>query len=122
MDHEGRQGHCVLKDAENPQAKQPDASTLSPDSYERWRSSPLGSITEQIEQEAVLAAADELEGLSVLDVGCGDGYYNQQRLHSALGYQTPEEFEAQTHGKSEAELNSATLRFFTPAPQIVAKR
>ena len=51
-----------------------------------------------------------------------DGYYNQQRLHSALGYQTPEEFEAQTHGKSEAELNSATLRFFTPAPQIVAKR
>jgi transposase InsO family protein len=45
-----------------------------------------------------------------------DGYYNQRRLHSALGYQTPEEFEAQTGGKTEAELYSATLRFFTPDP------
>ena len=45
-----------------------------------------------------------------------NGYYNQRRLHSALGYQTPEEFEAQTGGKTEAELYSATLRFFTPDP------
>lgn len=51
-----------------------------------------------------------------------DAYYNQKRLHSALGYQTPEEFEAQTHGKSTAELHSATLRFFTPDRQTVARR
>jgi putative transposase len=43
-------------------------------------------------------------------------YYNQQRLHSALGYQTPEEFEAQARDKTEAELHSATLRFFTADP------
>jgi len=51
-----------------------------------------------------------------------DGYYNQKRLHSALGYRTPEEYEDQTHGKTEAELYSATLRFSTPDPQIVARR
>ncbi len=76
MDHEGRQDPRLLKDAENPQAKQSDASALRPDAYARWRSSPLGCITERIEQEAVLATAGELEGLSVLDIGCGDGAYS----------------------------------------------
>jgi transposase InsO family protein len=46
-------------------------------------------------------------------------YYNQKLLHSALGYRTPEEFEAETCGKSEVDLYSATLRFFTADPQKV---
>jgi len=37
-------------------------------------------------------------------------YYNQKRLHSALGYRSPEEFELQTD-RFEAS-TSATVRFF----------
>jgi putative transposase len=39
-------------------------------------------------------------------------YYNQKRLHSALGYRSPEEFEQQARQEGEAESRSATLAFF----------
>jgi putative transposase len=39
-------------------------------------------------------------------------YYNQKRLHSALGYRSPEEFEQQTKQASEAESISTTVAFF----------
>ena len=37
-------------------------------------------------------------------------YYNRKRLHSALGYRSPEEFEQQAEG--QAESRSATMVFF----------
>ena len=76
MDHEGRQGPRVLKHSLHLQATQRKTAGLNPDPYRRWRSSLLGSVTEDIEQEAILSAEGELNGLSVLDAGCGDGAYS----------------------------------------------
>jgi transposase InsO family protein len=39
-------------------------------------------------------------------------YYNRQRLHSALGYRSPEEFEQQIEVPSSAESRGATMVFF----------
>ena len=40
-------------------------------------------------------------------------YYNRQRLHSALGYRSPEEFEKQSESSSVApDFRSATMNYF----------
>ena len=44
-----------------------------------------------------------------------DQYYNRQRLHSALGYRSPEEFEQRSEGLA-AESRSATMEFFRTIP------
>ena len=41
-------------------------------------------------------------------------YYNQVRLHSALGYRSPEEFEEQAGRENSLTTTSATVRFFSP--------
>jgi putative transposase len=48
-----------------------------------------------------------------------ENYYNRQRLHSALGYRTPEEFERDTTAAAAtgALPAAATMEYFRPAPQ-----
>lgn len=48
---------------------------FDPQSYARWRSTPLGAITEELEVRLVFELAGPLGGRSVLDVGTGDGTY-----------------------------------------------
>jgi ubiquinone/menaquinone biosynthesis C-methylase UbiE len=53
-----------------------DATTaLDPSLYERWRSTPLGALTEAAESRVVFELAGPLSGKRVLDVGTGDGTY-----------------------------------------------
>jgi putative transposase len=44
-------------------------------------------------------------------------YYNQVRLHSALGYRSPEEFEEQAGRENSLTTTGATVRFFLPTEE-----
>jgi ubiquinone/menaquinone biosynthesis C-methylase UbiE len=46
---------------------------FGPDIYASWRHSSLGEITEALEHRLIFDLAGSLDGLAVLDVGCGDG-------------------------------------------------
>lgn len=48
-------------------------SGLLTDAYARWRSRPLGRITDDLQQRLLLEVIGGVEGLDVLDAGCGDG-------------------------------------------------
>ncbi len=50
--------------------------SIDPSEYARWRASPLGAVTEELEQAVVFDLAGPLAGKRVLDVGCGDGAYS----------------------------------------------
>jgi len=71
------------------------------------------SFMRTLKREEIYANAyDNLEHLRAnLEIFL-ESYYNQQRLHSALGYRTPEEFERQAQCQSEtADAKAATITF-----------
>jgi len=69
------------------------------------------SFMKTLKREEIYANKyDDLEHLRANIEEFIDQYYNRQRLHSALGYRSPEEFEQKT--ESLAESRSATMKFF----------
>jgi len=69
------------------------------------------SFMKTLKREEIYANKyDDLEHLRANIEEFIEEYYNRQRLHSALGYRSPEEFEQQAAG--QAESRSATMEFF----------
>ncbi|MBW2133832.1 MAG: class I SAM-dependent methyltransferase [Deltaproteobacteria bacterium] len=44
--------------------------------YERWYTTPLGQLADQVEKQAVFALLPDLTGRRVLDAGCGTGNFS----------------------------------------------
>jgi len=71
------------------------------------------SFMKTLKQEEIYANRYEnLEQLRTNIEEFIEQYYNRLRLHSALGYRSPEEFEQQIEASGSAESRSATMVFF----------
>jgi ubiquinone biosynthesis O-methyltransferase len=57
--------------AREPTCPLPD--DLGPEVYARWRASQIGTTTERLERRLILELVGDVNGRTVLDVGCGDG-------------------------------------------------
>ena len=70
------------------------------------------SFIKTLKREEIYANAYEnLEHLRANIAIFIEQYYNKQRLHSALGYRSPEEFERQAQCQSAADSKGATITF-----------
>jgi len=72
------------------------------------------SFIKTLKREEIYASKYEgLENLRANIEEFIEQYYNRQRLHSALGYRSPEEFERESERRSPAtDSRSATMQFF----------
>jgi 2-polyprenyl-3-methyl-5-hydroxy-6-metoxy-1,4-benzoquinol methylase len=53
-----------------------ECRVIEPDGYAGWRASPVGRVTERLEQDVIFGLSGDLRGRTVLDVACGDGTYS----------------------------------------------
>jgi putative transposase len=71
------------------------------------------SFIKTLKREEIYARRyDNLEHLRANIEEFIEEYYNRQRLHSALGYCPPEEFERQNQSSAQTESRSAAMQFF----------
>jgi len=71
------------------------------------------SFIQTLKREEIYANKyDNLEQLRSNIEEFVEEYYNRQRLHSALGYRSPEEFEQPTDRSNLAQSRSASMEFF----------
>jgi putative transposase len=71
------------------------------------------SFMKTLKQEEIYANKyDDLDHLRGNVEEFIEQYYNRQRLHSALGYRSPEEFERHTEVANSVDSRSATIEFF----------
>ena len=71
------------------------------------------SFMKTLKREEIYANRyDNLEHLRTNIEEFIEQYYNRQRLHSALGYRSPEEFEQQNQRGNSAESPGAIMQFF----------
>src|ERR1700726_5116971 len=71
------------------------------------------SFMKTLKREEIYANKyDDLDHLRINVEEFIEQYYNRLRLHSALGYRSPEEFEQQTEVASSVDARSATIEFF----------
>src|SRR5262249_52468510 len=71
------------------------------------------SFLKTLKREEIYANKyDDLENLRANIEEFIEEYYNRQRLHSALGYRSPEEFERGAELLNSAESRSARMEFF----------
>lgn len=70
-------------DADSPDRAAADGSPVAalPESYGRWRRSRLSRITDELEERLILDLLGPIDGLDVLDLGCGDGDLASQLAH-----------------------------------------
>jgi 2-polyprenyl-3-methyl-5-hydroxy-6-metoxy-1,4-benzoquinol methylase len=52
-----------------------------PESYRVWRASRLGRVTDEIEERLLLDLLGRVDGLQLLDLGCGDGVLASKLAH-----------------------------------------
>jgi transposase InsO family protein len=70
------------------------------------------SFIKTLKREEIYANRyDNLEQLRANIEEFIEQYYNRQRLHSALGYQSPEEFERKSVQENSANFSGATVKF-----------